>query len=143
MKTRMNTIARVSMSVLFIVTGTFKITGFEYMSSMMGQIGFPIPDFFLIGAIVIEVVGGLMLLMGYQVKAVASCLILFLLSATAIFHIPQLSSAEAFQMQLTEVLKNISIMAGLLLLIFNEAGKPFSLDITTDIEEIPDYKVKL
>ena len=127
MNTVLHPLARVLVALIFIISGAGKLFGFAQVSEMMGQVGFPAPSLFLIGAIVFEIVGGLLILFGYKTRFAALLLIAFLIPATLIFHAANIGDPAQAQMQITEVLKNLAIMGALVKFWADGAGA-FALD---------------
>ncbi len=76
--------------------------------------------------ILLEVGGGLALLVGWQTRWMAGALAGFSLTAAVIFH-----SNFADQMQMMLFMKNLAISGGLLLLVVHGAGR-LSLDAWLD-----------
>ncbi|MGK5045252.1 DoxX family protein [Janthinobacterium sp. GB4P2] len=87
-------LGRAALGVLFFVSGLLKIGGFAGVAGYMASQGLPIANILLVGVIVLEVGGGLLLLTGWQARWAAH-----------------------FQDQLTNFLKNLSIFGGMLLLV--------------------------
>ena len=85
--------------------------------------GFPFASFFLVGAIAFEVIGGLMLVLGFKIRVAAAILILFLLPTTLIFHVPGIGE----QREMIATLKNLAILGALIKFYFDGAG-PYSMD---------------
>ncbi|HET7058773.1 MAG TPA: DoxX family protein [Nitrospiraceae bacterium] len=77
---------------------------------------------FYVGAIVIEVGGGLSLLLGYWTRAGAVALMLFMIPTTLIFH-----TNFADQNQMIHFLKNLAMFGGLFYVAAYGAG-PLSLE---------------
>lgn len=113
---------RVCIALIFIASGFFKIIDFEGTRAYMASAGMPATTWLGLGAIVLELTGGLALLLGLRTKLAASLLILFLLTATIFFHLD-------FATQTSQIgfLKNIAIIGGLLLVSAVGAG-PASVD---------------
>ena len=89
----------------------------------MQSVGIPLTSFALIMVIIIEIGGGLSILLGLKTKWAAYTLILYTILATLIFHVPYLSD----QNQMVNLLKNLGIIGGFILLAIHGPG-PFSLD---------------
>ncbi len=117
-------LGRILMSVIFILSGLHKIFGFTGTVLQMTNHLIPAATFLAICAIIIELGGGLCILLGYRVRVVGIVLVLFLIPTTAIFH-TGLAVAQPFD--ITNVLKNLAIMGGLLILSGRGAGE-ISLD---------------
>ena len=102
---------RVGLGLLFAVSGFGKITGFAGTAGYMASKGMPMAEVLLVGAIAIELVGGLMLLAGFKARWAALAIAAFLVPTTLIFHSPVGPEAQA---QMTQFLKNLSILGGML-----------------------------
>ena len=113
-------IARLFLGQIFLLSGVFKISGFEGTQGYMEAMG--VPGMLLPLVIFIEVAGGLAIIAGWQTRLVALALAVFTLVAAVIFH-----HNVADQMQLIMLMKNIAIAGGFILLAIHGAGG-FSLD---------------
>jgi putative oxidoreductase len=109
-------LARVLLGLIFVMSGFRKITGFESTQQYMASYGIPLTAVFLVGAIVVEILGGLSIILGLWARAGAAALVLFLIPATLIFH-----TEFGQRTQMIMFLKNLSIMGGLLLLMVHGA----------------------
>ncbi|MCS0585134.1 DoxX family protein [Massilia pinisoli] len=114
--TKLFPVARALVGVLFLASGINKILGFGYVAGWMNSLGFPAAGLLLAGAIVLEIVGGLALVTGFQAKTAALALALFTVPVTLIFHGFWHVDAAEFQNQLNHFLKNVAIFGGLLAL---------------------------
>jgi putative oxidoreductase len=107
------------------MSGLGKIANFSGTQQYMAAYGMPMTSLFLIGAIILEVGGGLSILLGYKAKWGALALIIFIIPATLIFH-----TNFSDQTQMIMFMKNIAILGGLVLIVANGAGS-LSLDNRT------------
>ena len=112
--------ARILISALFFINGIFKIMNYDGAISWME--GYGVPGVLLIPAILLEVLGPVLIILGYKTKITAAILSVFCLATAFIFH-----NDFSNQMQLTSFLKNIALSGGFLLLVTN-GSKKFSLD---------------
>ena len=112
--------ARILISVLFFLNGIFKIMKYDGAVSWMESYG--VPGLLIIPAIILEIVGPILIILGYKTKITAAILSVFCLVTAIIFH-----NDLDNQMQLTSFLKNIAIAGGFLFLVVN-GSKKFSLD---------------
>lgn len=97
---------RVFIATIFLASAFGKITNFQSTTEYMSAHGMPMVVLLCLGAIAVEVLGGLSLVLGYQAKSAAVLLLLFMVPTTLIFHIaPE---------QRIQFLKNLAIMGGLL-----------------------------
>lgn len=119
--------ARFLVALIFLLSGVGKAFAFSATAEMMAGVGFPAPSFFLICAIVFELVGGTLLLVGYKTRYAAVSLIVFLILATIIFHVPGISDPVHGQEQMINTLKNLAILGALLKFAADGAGA-FAVD---------------
>ena len=113
-------VARILISTLFLLNGFFKIGNYDGTVEWME--GYGIPEIFLIPTIILEIVGPILIILGYKAKIPAGLLSLFCILTAVIFH-----NDFSNQMQLGSFLKNIALAGGFLFLIVNGA-KGYSLD---------------
>ncbi len=99
MTTYLHPLARFLVALIFIMSGVGKVFGFTQTVAIMGGVGFPAPGFFLVGAILLEVVGGVLLLVGYKARWGALALVIFLIPATLIFHVANLTDPAQTQVR--------------------------------------------
>ena len=112
--------ARILISALFFTNGVFKIMNYDGTVNWME--GYGVPGILIIPAIILEILGPVLIILGYKIKITAAILSVFCLATAFIFH-----NDFSNQMQLTSFLKNIALSGGFLLLVINESKK-FSLD---------------
>jgi len=120
-------LGRILVSVVFILGGVGKITGFSMEEGMVAAKHLPMPAVALGIALLIELVGGLAILLGLFTRFTAWILFLYLIPTTLLFHnfwalegMDRIDNMVHFE-------KNLAIMGGLLFLATWGAGK-FSLD---------------
>ena len=113
-------VARILISALFLLNGIFKISNYDGTVAWME--GFGIPGILLLPAIILEIVGPILIILGFKVKIAAGLLSLFCIATAVIFH-----NDFSDQMQLGSFLKNIALAGGFLFIFIN-GTKDFSLD---------------
>ena len=118
---------RILMALIFVNSGFGKITGFSATAGFMAGKGMPMAEFLLVGAIVFELAGAIMLIAGWRVHWGALLLIVFTIPATLVFHNFWAVDAAQVQNQLNHFTKNVAIVGGLLYVMAFGAG-PLSLD---------------
>jgi len=123
------------MASFFITSGAGKVFAFQQSATILASIGFPNPQPFLTGMIVLEVGGGLSLLFGFGTRYVSVALILFLILATILIHAPFLSDPVAGSDQIVHMIKNIAIIGGLFKFVA-DGGGAFSIDNSLRKEQI-------
>ena len=113
-------IGRILISVLFLLNGIFKISNYDGTTEWIESFG--MPGIFLLPAIILEIAGPVLIIIGYKTKLTAGLLSLFCVATAVIFH-----NDFTDQMQFTSFLKNIALAGGFLILFVNGA-KGLSLD---------------
>ena len=113
-------VARVFISLIFLLSGINKIGNYEVTVGWMESIG--MPGIFLIPAIILEIAAPILIIVGYKVKISAALLSVFCVTTAIIFH-----SDFSDQMQFISFMKNIGLAGGFLFIVINGA-KDFSLD---------------
>lgn len=109
-------LARILLGLIFVIAGFSKIgAGYAGTAGYMDSMG--VPGALLPLVIVVELIGGLMVISGFKVKWAAYALAGFTLVAAVIFH-----SNFGDQIQSILFMKNLSITGGLLLLATYGAG---------------------
>jgi len=120
-------VGRILISQIFLISGLQKILDWSGNAELMASRGMFAVPLFLAGAILVEVGGGLSLLLGFRSRLGALLLFLFLIPTTLIFHSFWTEPPDRVQIQSIMFMKNLAIMGGLLLLAGFGAG-PLSLD---------------
>lgn len=108
-------LGRILIASIFLMSGLNKIMAPGQTAGYMSQQGIPLTGAFLIGAIILEVGGGLSLLLGAYTFWGSVALLLFMIPATLIFH-TNFSDPN----QMVHFMKNLAMMGGLLYVM--EAG---------------------
>ena len=112
----MNVAGRVLLALIFVLAGVGKLgAGYAGTQGYMEAMG--VPGMLLPLVILLEIGGGLALIIGWQTRWAAGALAAFTLVAAAIFH-----NNFADQIQMIMFLKNLAISGGLLLLVVYGAG---------------------
>jgi putative oxidoreductase len=119
-------VGRVLITAIFLKSGYEKITGFSAVAGMLGKMGMPFPELLVIGAIVFELGGGLMVLLGWYARFGALLLAVFTVLATLMFHNFWAVDAAQYQNQFNHFMKNLSILGALAYVMAMGAG-PYSL----------------
>lgn len=117
---------RVLLGLIFIISGFGKITGYAGTAGYMASKGLPFVDILLPLTILVELGGGLLILLGWNARIGAILLFLFLIPVTLIFHNFWAVPADQMQMQMNNFLKNVAIIGGMLYIVYAGPG-PYSL----------------
>ena len=104
-------LGRIFLSLIFLMAAVNQIVNFAGTQQYMASFGMPATGFLLICAILLELSGSVLLILGYRLRWGVALLILFLIPATLIFHT---KFSDPFQIIQFE--KNLAILGGLLVL---------------------------
>jgi putative oxidoreductase len=115
-------IGRILYASMLLLFGYGKITAFSGTAAYMSSLGLPVPSLVTLIAIIVEIGGGLLMLVGYQTRRVALGLAIYVLVTAFVAHF-QLGDLNEFQ----HFMKNIAIVGGSLAFIAFGAGA-YSLD---------------
>ncbi|MBS7780694.1 DoxX family protein [Acidovorax sp. CCYZU-2555] len=107
-------VGRILLALLFIPAGVGKLTGFAGTVAYTASAGVPVPQVAVALALLVEVVGGLALLLGWQTRWAALALAFFTLVASFFFHNFWALPAEQAGMQQLLFYKNVAVAGGLL-----------------------------
>jgi putative oxidoreductase len=119
---RIALVGRVLLAAIFVMSGLGKVAAPAATLAYMKAAGLPFAPLGLAAAALIELGGGLALILGYRTRVAAAVLAIFALVTAAVFH-----SALADQNQLIHFFKNVA-MAGGLLQVAAFGGGRLSLD---------------
>lgn len=107
---------RILISVIFIFAGLGKIMAFSGTVAFAASKGVPMPTAAIAAALVVEVLGGLAILVGFQTRIAAWIVFLYLIPISLEFHnFWTMSGMDRMNNQI-HFLKNVAIMGGLLTL---------------------------
>lgn len=121
---------RFLITFIFLRSAMGKIGNFSGVAGNMAAKGMPFAEALLVGAIAIEIVGGLCVLVGWKARWGALALLIFLIPATLIFHdfwAVDPAQAKEVANQTNHFLKNLSIMGALVFIIGMGSG-PLSVE---------------
>lgn len=107
-------IGRILLAIVFVPAGFGKIAGFAGAVGYATAMGLPLPQVGVAIALVIELFGGLALLIGFRTQIAAIALAVFTLVASFYFHAFWSVPAEQQMVQQLMFFKNIAITGGLL-----------------------------
>jgi putative oxidoreductase len=108
-------LARILLGAIFLISGVRKIMGYAATVGYLTKLGFPAPEIMAGIAIVIEVGGSILLIIGWRTRWVAWLLALFvLIAAFAAHRFWEFDAAQAAN-QMNHFLKNLAIIGGLLM----------------------------
>ncbi len=106
---------RLLLAAIFVISGFNKLGNFSGTAAFMSSAGLPATEILLVLTILIEIAGGLMIMLGIYTRQLALLMFLFMIPVTAVFHNPWGAGDPAqAQQQMIHFLKNLAIMGGLL-----------------------------
>lgn len=111
------TIGRVLIGLLFL-GGVMKFMNIAGTTAFIASVGLPMAPVVFWLSTLLEVGAALAIIFGFKTRIAAWALVAYTFLTIVFFHNP-----IADQMQLTQALKNLAIIGGLLLLIVHESGK--------------------
>jgi putative oxidoreductase len=123
-------VGRILIALIFVLSGFGKLTGFAgtagYMAGKMAVSGTLI-DLLLVISIIVELGGGIALVLGFRARLAALALFLWMIPVTLIMHNFWTMSGDQHMINQIMFLKNLAIMGGMLLITANGPG-PLSVD---------------
>jgi len=115
-------IGRILIALLFVPAGLHKLTAFAGTVGYIASQGVPLPEVAAVIAIVVEALGGIALIVGFQTRWVALGMAVFTFVISFIFHHFWDVPAEQVMMQQLNFFKNMAIVGGLLGFVAAGAG---------------------
>lgn len=115
-------IGRILISIIFLWSGFGKVTDFGGTVGYIGSVGLPMPQAAAVIAIIVELIGGLCLLIGFRARWAALAIAIFTLAAAFAFH-----TNFGDMTQMIMFFKNLAIAGGALQIFAFGAGA-FSVD---------------
>jgi putative oxidoreductase len=109
-------VARVLLSLLFIMSGFSKIGGFAGTAGYIASKGLPLPEVGAAIAIAVELFGGLLVLVGFKTRWTALAIALFTLAAGVFFHAFWQQPPAQQMADYINFWKNVSIAGGFLMI---------------------------
>ncbi|MER9918149.1 MULTISPECIES: DoxX family protein [unclassified Mesorhizobium] len=115
-------LGRILLAATFLLSGFGKLTAISGTAGYFGAMGLPVPTITAIVVGLIELLGGLAVLVGFQTRIAAWVLAVFTIASAFVAH-----TGWADQNQMIHFLKNVAITGGFLLLASSGPGA-YSID---------------
>lgn len=116
-------ISRILLSSLFLIMGWIKLTGFDVTVGYMHSLHTPLPTLAAIIAIIVELGGGLAILLGIFVTPIALLLAVYTIITALIGHQFWIMSGMMRYDMLIHFYKNFSLAGGLIALSLAGSGR--------------------
>ena len=120
-------IGRVLIALIFAYFGYLKALHFDATIGYFAKWGFPLPQVAAALAVLFELGGGILLILGWKTRAVAWLLVLYTAIATAVAHRYWSYPADQSFNQMSHFFKNLSLIGALLYLAAAGPG-PLAVD---------------
>ena len=123
---------RLLIGLPFAMSGLSKLGAYAATTGLISAAGLPFPPLAFAVAVAVELGGGLLLIAGYQARAVALALAVFSIATAIAFH-----SNFADQNQMIHFLKNVMMAGGLLQI------AAFGADELMIVSDVYDHQKRL
>lgn len=126
-KSYVSVVARILLAIMFILSGFGKLADIQGTAAYVASGGLPFPMLLSVVVGAFELLGGIALVVGFQVRLIGLLMGLFTIVTSVVFH--PYWAVPADQQFVTQLLfmKNISVAGGMLLISALGAG-PLSVD---------------
>ena len=115
-------LGRILLAAIFLLSGFGKLTASSGTAGYFGAMGLPVPTVTAIVVGLIELLGGIAILVGFQTRIAAWVLAIFTIATALVAH-----TGWADQNQMIHFLKNVAITGGFLVLASSGPGA-YSID---------------
>lgn len=116
-------LGRIMLSLIFIVFGWAKFMDVTSITNALTRAQFPQPRLFGYAVAALELVGGMMVLVGFRARWAALALFAFTAGTIYISHAFWTMEGAQYAMNRTHAFKNLAIMGGLLLVFASGSGR--------------------
>jgi len=120
-------IGRIALALLFLWSGYEKLAHPASTVAYMQSYGLPAADLLMWPALLLELVGGAMLALGWKARWVALALAGYTFAATFVFHAYWSAPADQVVNEQIHFMSNLAIAGGLLLISTHGSGR-YALD---------------
>jgi putative oxidoreductase len=108
--------ARICLSAAYLYSGIDKIVNWPKAIAFCVGLRLPRPDLVLLGTIAVQLIAGIMVLVGFHAREAAAVLLVFTVVATLIAHNPFGRPVDDFRREAMVSLEHLAIVGGLLLI---------------------------
>lgn len=115
-------VGRILIGILFLVAGIMKAMNIAGTTGYMTKLGFPAPELMAYLSTIIELAGGVLLIIGWQTRRIAWLLIVYVVIATGMAHrFWEYEPAQRVN-QINHFLKNLALIGAMLYIVVSGAG---------------------
>lgn len=118
-----HTLGRALLAAIFILSGYGKLMMVAGIAGTLAAKGFPQPKAFGYAVGALELVGGLLILIGFKTRWVALVMFVFVAGTILVSHNFWTFEGAQYMAQRTQAMKNLAIMGGFLLLVAHGGGR--------------------
>jgi putative oxidoreductase len=122
MKSAVPCIARILLALIFVLAGINQLSGTARTAATMTSHGIPFANVLVYGAIIVELGGGLMLMLGWQARWGALGLFFYTMALALIFHPFWAEEAAQRRADYSSFFGHLSMMGGMLYVYVFGAG---------------------
>ena len=115
--------ARLLLAALFVVAGYNKLANLAGTTGYMAKLGLPSPQLMTWAVITVELLGALLLVIGWKTRGVAWALAAFTVATAVIGHAFWNHEGAQYTSHLTQFLKNLAIAGGFMMLAVAGPGR--------------------
>ena len=120
-------VGRILLAGIFVTSGFQKISGFEGTAGYIASKGLPLPQVLAAVTILVELGGGILLVIGWKARWAALVIAVFTLLAAILFHNYWAMTGDDVMPNRINFWKNISIVGGMLMVFAFGPGR-YSVD---------------
>lgn len=121
-KSPLTLLARVLLALMFVMAGFSKLTNLDGTAGYIASGGLPFASVLAVVVGLLELLGGLAIIVGFQARWAALALGVFTIAASLLFHKFWAVPADQQMVQQLMFMKNLSVAGGLFLLAALGAG---------------------
>jgi putative oxidoreductase len=115
-------LGRILIALIFVRAGISKLGSIDPTAAEMAKAGIPLSNLLVYGAILMELGGGLMLMVGLFARRVALALFFYTMTLALIFHAYWNAPAAQARLQASIFFGHLSMMGGMLMVVAFGAG---------------------
>jgi putative oxidoreductase len=109
-------VGRLLIATIFLIAGSGKVLGYTMTVGYFAKLGIPVPEAAAIISIIVELGGGILLLIGYRLMIVAPIMAVFTFCAAMAAHRFWGIEDPAMHMaQMNNFLKNVAMVGGFIM----------------------------